>query len=78
MNTTKVRKNGTLLAAGSAAALIPLAVLSMGTMRAPAVKHQEEQQGGTITIESWVYTALSENNLVRDRLAVQQDQWGHQ
>jgi hypothetical protein len=63
MNTTKVGKNGTLLAAGSAAALIPLAVLSMGTMGATAVNHQQEQQGGTITIQSWVYTALSENNL---------------
>jgi hypothetical protein len=63
MNTTEVRKHGTLLAAGSAAALIPLAVLSIGTMRTPAVTHQAEQQGGTITIESWVYTALSENNL---------------
>ena len=63
MSTTEVRKHGTLLAAGSAAALIPLAVLSMGTMRAAAVRDQAAQQGGTITIESWVYTALSENNL---------------
>ncbi len=62
MNTTKVR-NATLLTAGSAAALIPLALLSMGTTGATAVKHQQEQQGGTITIQSWVYTALSENNL---------------
>ncbi len=63
MNATKVRKNGALLAAGSAAAVIPLALLSMGTLGATAVKHQQEQQGGTITIQSWVYTALSENNL---------------
>ena len=63
MNTTEVRKHGTLLAAGSAAALIPLAVLSIGTMRTPAVTHQAEQQGGAVALESWVYTALGENNL---------------
>jgi hypothetical protein len=62
MNATKVRKNGALLAAGSAAAVIPLALLSMGTLGATAVKHQQ-QQGGTISIQSWVYTSLSENNL---------------
>jgi hypothetical protein len=63
MKATTAGKKKALFAAGSAAAFVPLAVLSMGTMGAAAVKHQQEQQGGTITIQSWVYTALSENSL---------------
>jgi hypothetical protein len=54
---------GACLGAAAAAVLVPLAVAQVGTAGATGVSHQQQQQGGPVTIQSWVYTALSENNL---------------
>lgn len=54
---------GALATAGALAVLIPFSVLSMGAAGATSLRHQPEQQGGTVTIQSWVYTSLSENDL---------------
>jgi len=63
MDITRITKNGKImLAAGSVAALVPLTLFSIGTASA-TVKHQQEQPDGTITIQSWVYAAFSENYL---------------
>jgi hypothetical protein len=50
------------LAASATAALIPLAVLQVAPAGAAALKHQQEQPG-TITMESWLYAVPSENVL---------------
>lgn len=54
-------KAGAVVTAGAVAVLVPLALLSTGA--AGATVRGQQQQGGSITIQSWVYTALSENNL---------------
>ncbi len=56
------RAVGIGLAAVAAAVLVPLAVVQVTTAGASGVKYQQ-QQGGEVTIQSWVYTPFSENNL---------------
>jgi hypothetical protein len=51
------------LTTGAVAVAIPLTLLSTGTAGAVTVRHQPDQSANTITIQSWVYTALSENFL---------------
>jgi len=56
----------TVLAAGTgaiAAGAVALALLPLGTANAARPTDQQQRQGGTMTIQSWVNTPLTENGL---------------
>ena len=54
---------GIALPGAAAAVLVPLALLQTTTADASSVKYEPQQRGGHVTIQSWVGTPLSENNL---------------
>ena len=57
---------GTVLAAGTgavAAGAVALALLPIGAANAARITNQQQRQAGTITIQSWVHTPLTENGL---------------
>jgi hypothetical protein len=51
------------LAATAALVLVPLAVVEVTTAGASNVGHDQVQQGGPVSIQSWVYIVPSENDL---------------
>jgi hypothetical protein len=53
---------GAALAAAATAVLVPFTLVQVTAAGAASVKPQE-RQGGAVTIQSWVYTPLSENDL---------------
>jgi hypothetical protein len=57
------KSTGVALAATAAAVILPLTLAQISTAGAAGVKSQQQRQGGAITIQSWVYTPLSENDL---------------
>lgn len=65
MNKPKISPT-TALAAGTgavAAGALALALLPFGAANAARLTDQQQRQGGTITIQSWVMTPLTENGL---------------
>ena len=65
MKQINVHKRTVGIGLGGAAAvvIVPLALAQVTTAGASSVSDQPQQQGGEVTIQSWVYTPLSENNL---------------
>jgi hypothetical protein len=57
------RKVAAGLAATGALVFVPLTVVEVTTAGASNVKHGQVQQGGPVTIQSWLYIMPSENDL---------------
>jgi hypothetical protein len=57
------RKVATGLVAAAAIVLLPLTAVAVTTAGASSVRHEQEQQGGPVTIQSWLYIVPSENDL---------------
>ena len=51
------------LAATGALVLVPFTVVEVTTAAASSVRHEQVQQGGPVTIQSWLYIMPSENDL---------------
>lgn len=51
------------LAATAALVLVPLTVVEVTTAGASNIRHEQGQQGGPVTIQSWLYIMPSENDL---------------
>jgi hypothetical protein len=52
-----------VLAAGASAVAVPLSFAQIASAGASGARTRQQPQGGSITIQSWVYTPLSENDL---------------
>lgn len=57
------KKSAGAALAAAAAVIVPLTLVQITTARASSVMPQQQRQGGPVTIQSWVYTPLSENDL---------------
>ncbi|HTT88396.1 MAG TPA: hypothetical protein VMF65_02520 [Acidimicrobiales bacterium] len=57
------KSGGAALAAAAAAVIVPLTLVQVTPAGAASAKPQQQREGGSVTIQSWVYTPLSENDL---------------